>query len=90
MLIEALIRNAQQVAIKALLPDSTLVAADEQDGLALCIESVRYTPCASIRIKTQFLHIRVARTFECVCQRSSEQRTILAQDNCRCLQLLTN
>jgi hypothetical protein len=60
MLIVPLIRNAQQIALKAHLSGSALVTARQQDGFALRIEGVGYTPCASIGIKPQFLHVRVA------------------------------
>ena len=78
MLIEPLIRNAQQIAIKAYLSGSALVSARQQDGLALWIEGVGYTPCASIGIKSQFLHIRVARSVERIGLWSSKQRANFA------------
>ena len=60
MLIVPLIRYANQIAIKAYLSTSALVSARQQDGLALWIEGVGHTPYASICIKSQFLHVRVA------------------------------
>jgi len=90
MPIESLIRNANQVPIKARLSGSALVSARKQDRLALWIEGVGYTPCTSIGIKSQFLHVRVARSFESVCLRSSEQWAILTEDSRRCLQLFSN
>ena len=60
MLIEPLIRNMQQFSIKAYLFGSALISAHQQNGLALWIEGVGYAPCASIGIKSQFLHVRVA------------------------------
>ena len=60
MLIVPLVRDAQQITIKAHLSGSALVSARQQDGLALQIEGVGHTPCASIGFKSQFLHVRVA------------------------------
>jgi hypothetical protein len=60
MLIVPHIRDAQQIVIEAYLAGSALVSARQQDGLTFWIKGVGYTPSASIGIKSQFLHIRVA------------------------------
>ena len=57
MLIVPLIRNAQQIALKAHLSGSALVTARQQDGFALRIEGVGYThapPSASNRNSFMF------------------------------------
>jgi len=90
MLFVALIRYANQSAIKATLFGSTLVTSCQQNGLAVGIEGVGHTPSASIGIKTQFLHVGVARAFERICKRSSELRTILAEERCEGLQFFSN
>jgi hypothetical protein len=90
MLIKPLIRYANQITIKTHLCGSALVSYRQQDGLALWIEGVGNTPCASIGIKSQFLHVRVARALKRICIWPSEQRAILAEDYCGCLQLFPN
>src|ERR1700678_1518965 len=90
MLSESFIGDAQQIVIKARLSDSTLIPTLEQDGFAIWIESVGHAPCASIGIKSQFLHVRVARTLESICLRPSKLWSILAENNRRCLQLFAN
>ena len=58
MLIEPFIRNVQQIPIKAYLSGSALISGRQQNGPALLIEGVGHTPCTSIGIKSQFLHVR--------------------------------
>lgn len=80
MAVESVVRNAQKTLIKTRLSDSALVAAGQEDCLALRIESVGEAPRRSIDRKAQFLHICMVGTFERIRVRSPKQRPMLAED----------
>jgi len=59
MLIEASIRDPNQITIEAALPNSTLIPGYQQDCLAIGIKGKGYAPCASVSIKALLLHVGV-------------------------------
>jgi len=70
--VEAIVCNTQQFAVKAIPLDPRFAASDKNDSVSFCVECEGKTPYAAVRIESQFFHIRVARTLQCVDLRPSK------------------
>ncbi len=83
MLIEASIRNHNQIAKKAALWNATFVSSHQQDGPPLEIKSNSNAPYAPIGAKVKFLHVGVTRTLERIYLQPSQHGPFFAKDCCR-------
>jgi len=71
-------RRPAELAVKSLLA-ARFVSRDQKDRVAFRVEREGDAPDTVCRVKTQLLHIRVARTFERIDAGSPELRTKLLQ-----------
>jgi hypothetical protein len=72
-------RPCYELATKSLLTAARLVSRDQKDRVAFRVERKGDAPDTVRRVKAQLLHIRVARTLECIDTGPAELRAKLLQ-----------
>src|SRR4051794_24727601 len=76
---EAGIRLRDELPIEALLASARLVAGDEQNGLALGIESEGHSPYPVAGRETKLFHVGVQQPLQRIGMRPAEPRAVVAQ-----------
>jgi len=79
MPVKPFICNSDKSLVKATLISTALVAADQQNSLAIGIKSKGYAPNFARPSEPHFLHVGVLRPLQCIDSRSPQARPKIPQ-----------